>query len=87
MHDIDMSILGAPAPEYRIYGHSVRNELSPLVSGSNFEKLRREKFLVPTLEEKFLFTTPYFQDRFEEQARKNMKAELNGEISFVPKDV
>lgn len=87
MHDIDMSILGTSAPEYRIYGHSIRNELSPLVSGSEFEKLRREKFLVPTLKEKHIFVTPYFQDTHEGQARTNLKAELNGEISFVPRDV
>jgi len=87
MHDIDMSILGASAPEYRIYGHSIRNELSPLVSGSDFEKIRREKFLAPTLEEKNIYVTPYFQDKYEEQARKNMKAELEGEISFMPEDI
>ena len=87
VHDIDMSILAAPPPEYRVYRHSVSNELSPLVSGLDFDNIRRDKFIVPTLEKGKIYATLYGQEYFEEPARINLQAELEGKISFVPEDI
>lgn len=76
--DADLSILGATPERYRLYAQQVRREYR------RFPDLLynpgRRKVLAHFLAMPQLFKTPYFRERYEEQARVNLKAELAGTI-------
>lgn len=72
--DLDMAILGAKPERYTRYAADVRQEFAH-VSDWNF-KLGRKHFLKGCLRRKQLYLTPLFRERFEAQARENIKAEI-----------
>ncbi len=49
MHDVDMAILGYDQFRYAQYARDLRPEFRPIASGTGFEDLRRDKFLLPVL--------------------------------------
>lgn len=72
--DADMAILGTNEQTYKIYVANVRKEykkIPPFLFNSG-----RRKFLQHCLENKRLFLTDWFFERFEIQARKNLAWEL-----------
>lgn len=74
--DLDMAILGASPERYQRYAADVRQEFAH-VSDWNFA-LGRKHFLKGCLRRKQLYLTPWFSERFEAQARENIKAEIEG---------
>ncbi len=73
--DMDLSILAAPDKKYLGYCRQIRQEFSHLSTDIFIEK-RAELFLKPMLARLEIFTTEFFKGE-EEQARRNMKGELN----------
>lgn len=74
--DADLSILGAPVDRYAEYTKQVRREFK--IYPDLLYRPGRRKVLKHFLDMPQLFKTPYFRERFEEQARINMHAELSG---------
>lgn len=73
--DADLSILGAPPFVYQTYANNIREEY---ISYPDFlYNPGRAKVLQHFLSMKKIFKTDYFFDKYEMQARENMKAELN----------
>lgn len=72
--DIDMSILGADAPEYDEYALLVRQEY-PQYSDSEWARLRMEYFIDPLLAQKSIYHTAVFRASHEEYARANLMEE------------
>ena len=72
--DLDMAILGSPPERYRRYADDIRQEFAH-VSDWNY-KLGRKHFLKGCLRRKKIYLTPWFHERFEAQARENIKAEV-----------
>jgi predicted metal-dependent HD superfamily phosphohydrolase len=72
--DLDMAILGAKPERYKRYAADVRQEFAPM-SDWGF-KLGRKHFLKGCLRRKQIYLTPWFTERFEAQARENIKAEI-----------
>jgi predicted metal-dependent HD superfamily phosphohydrolase len=76
--DADLSILGSSHERYKLYTQQVRREyrLYPdllYIPG-------RRKVLAHFLAMPHIFKTDHFRERFEEQARINLAAELNGTL-------
>lgn len=73
--DCDLAILGANRERYAEYMQEIRQEYIkvPLSDYSKGRKLVLERFL----ERENIFLTAEFQERFEEQARDNIRFELN----------
>jgi len=69
--DIDLSILGADAAEYDIYERAIRKEYRFVPK--RFYQPGRKKLLTSFLERPQIYLTSELQNRFEEQARKNLK--------------
>ncbi len=74
--DADLSILGASADRYAAYAHEVRREFQ--IYPDLFYRPGRRKVLKHFLDMPQIFKTAYFRERFEEQARINLNAELAG---------
>jgi len=74
--DADLSILGAPADRYAQYAKQVRREFK--IYPDLLYRPGRRKVLKHFLDMPQIFKTPYFRERFEEQARTNLNAELTG---------
>src|SRR3989338_817763 len=72
--DVDMSILGADAPEYDAYAAAVRQEYAHC-SDDEWAFGRVAKFLDPTLCEDRIFLTDIFRKKYEENARANLMEE------------
>jgi len=72
--DIDLSILGASPDVYERYSKNIRKEYK-LIPSTIFRKKRKE-ILTEFLEREPLFQTPLFRNRFEKQAKENIKREL-----------
>ncbi|ESQ75835.1 hypothetical protein [Asticcacaulis sp. AC402] len=72
--DIDMSILGAPWPEYLAYARGVWREYAPVYGPLAYAAGRVAIFLTPTLERDHIFLTPAFSD-LDATARHNLGAE------------
>lgn len=70
MLDIDLSILGTPAPVYQAFELNVRREYKH-VPAFIFRK-KRAAILQGFLERHKIYTTDYFNDRLEVQARVNV---------------
>lgn len=72
--DIDVSILGAPWPAYEQYARQVRKEYR--IYPDFMYKPGRRKVLEHFLQMPFIFKTPAMQERFERQAKENLRREL-----------
>lgn len=72
--DIDISILGRDAATYQAYSKKVRKEYH-LVPWFLYRK-KRVAILRQFLQRESLYSTSPFQQQYEEQARKNMSAEV-----------
>lgn len=85
VNDIDMSILGSPKLEYQGYIGNIRQEHC-FISNEGFAHGRAE-WVQSTLASP-IFHTSYYFDKYEDQARKNLKLELfNMGIDYVaPKE-
>jgi predicted metal-dependent HD superfamily phosphohydrolase len=73
--DADLSILGASEDVYRNYYQNVRKEYS--IYPDMIYKPGRKKVLQHFLTMDSIFKTPYFYEKFETQARKNLQMELD----------
>jgi predicted metal-dependent HD superfamily phosphohydrolase len=72
--DFDLSILGAPWPEYLTYTHQIRKEYRQF--SDNLYRNGRKKVLQHFLLLESIYKTPDFKARLEASARENMKNEI-----------
>ncbi len=72
--DADLSILGADEERYQRYAQEVRKEFR--VYPDLLYKPGRRKVLQHFLAMERIFKTDHFRDRYEEQARRNLRWEL-----------
>jgi predicted metal-dependent HD superfamily phosphohydrolase len=72
--DIDLSILGAPKAKYATYVSQVRGEYEHV--SNEAWRVGRVGFLAKMIARASIFTLPEMHDRFENQARINMRDEL-----------
>jgi predicted metal-dependent HD superfamily phosphohydrolase len=70
MIDIDLSILGAPPDVFAAYDRSIRREYAHVPEAAWRE--RRAAVLRAFLLREKLFTTRFFRERYEAQARRNL---------------
>lgn len=68
--DVDLSILGAPQERFAEYQRQIRDEYS-FVPALVF-KMKRREILKGFLDRPRIFSTPYFHDRLESTARRNL---------------
>lgn len=73
--DADLSILGKDWPEYNNYCQSIRKEYA--IYPDDAYRIGRKKALTSLLDFNTIFKTPYFQAKFENQARLNIEKELH----------
>ncbi|SFV50557.1 hypothetical protein MNB_SV-12-25 [hydrothermal vent metagenome] len=73
--DADLAILGASPKEYQRYIKQIREEYR--VYNETIYNRGRQKVLKNFIEKKELYQTDYFRDRYEKQARENIKNEYN----------
>jgi predicted metal-dependent HD superfamily phosphohydrolase len=71
--DIDLSILGASATDYRGYVQDVRLEFAHV--GDDTWHAGRGAFLDGMLAREHIYRLPWMRDRYEAAARRNMQAE------------
>lgn len=74
MVDIDLSILGGTESNYKVYYQNVRQEYK-WVPAFLYKKNRR-KLLKSFLERDNIYQTPYFRQMWENNARRNLAAEI-----------
>ena len=72
--DIDLAILGSEWEIYEEYARQIRREYA--VYPDLLYNPGRKKVLGQFLERTFIFLTPEFQQRFEAQARENVRREI-----------
>ncbi|TBN02443.1 hypothetical protein EYD45_12100 [Hyunsoonleella flava] len=72
--DIDLSILGSDWNTYKNYIQNIRKEYS--IYPSFMYRKGRKKVLYHFLERESLYFTEIFQNKYEEQARKNLVKEI-----------
>ena len=72
--DIDLSILGSDPESYRAYAEAIRKEYS-WVSPADYT-LGRSKVLQNFLKRESLYSLPYFEKKYDQQARVNLQQEL-----------
>ncbi|MBD3204753.1 hypothetical protein GF319_00240 [Candidatus Bathyarchaeota archaeon] len=72
--DIDLSILGQPAEQYRDYTKKIRREYSHLSTKEYARK--RIRFLQGMLERRDIYHTSYFKKKYEQTARRNLRQEI-----------
>lgn len=75
MLDIDLSILGESPEKYGEYCKKIRQEYSKY-DDDEFNTGRKENVLKPFINRNPLFKTEWFRERYENQARINMKNEI-----------
>ncbi len=73
--DLDLNVLGKSQAEYQNYTQGVRREYS--IYPDFLYKKGRVQVLNRFLETYSIYKTVYFQNRFEKQARRNLKNELD----------
>lgn len=73
--DIDLAVLGTIESEYDDYEQKIRLEYE-WVSLAQYRQ-GRTKVLRQFLERPFIYNLPYFRQKFEEQARKNLMRAIN----------
>lgn len=74
--DADMAILGVTEHSYDQYCQAVRKEFKS-VPGFLYRR-GRKAFLGSVLDQRRIYTSEWFYDRFEERARINLSVELQG---------
>jgi predicted metal-dependent HD superfamily phosphohydrolase len=72
--DIDLTILGQPAPEFDLYEVQIRQEYSWMTELAFCEG--RANILESFLQRDSIYRTDYFCDRYERQARLNLEQSL-----------
>lgn len=77
--DADLSILGAPADEYKSYADAIRKEYAFV--GDEDYRMGRTAFLQNFLKRKHIYWTEHFRSQFDTIARKNIANEIT---SLVP---
>ena len=73
--DIDLSSFGLPWPKFMADCHELRKEQID-VADSEFYRSKR-KFLRSLIDRSSIFVTPYFRQRYEDQARTNIQRYLD----------
>ena len=73
--DLDLAILGTSAPRFAEYEQQIQQEYA-WVNPRVYQQKRAE-VLRQFYQQKPLFQTRYFQQKFEEAAKNNLKAALN----------
>lgn len=73
--DFDLSILGADSETYMQYAANIRKEYD--IFPTSLYRPERKKVLKAFLNQNQIFNTREFQDKFEEQARKNINWEID----------
>ena len=73
--DLDLAILGTSAPRFAEYEQQIQQEYA-WVNPRVYQQKRAE-VLRQFYQQKSLFQTRYFQQKFEEAAKNNLKAALN----------
>lgn len=76
MLDMDMAVLGAEPNQYQKYAQAVAAEYSKTYSAGDYARGRLSMFIEPSLEKENLFLTDKFRQRYQEQARRNLRAEI-----------
>ena len=72
--DFDLAILGEKRSKYLEYAENIRKEY--LIYPDHIYNQGRSQVLQRFLERDFLYKTKFFQDKFEETARKNLNWEI-----------
>lgn len=72
--DVDLAILGRPAPEFAEYERQVREEYA-WVAEPDF-RAGRAKILEAFLDRFSIYMTPHFQEKYEKTARLNLTASI-----------
>lgn len=75
LFDIDMSILGAIQWRYKIYAKHVEEEYTAVYTKEEYTRGRRA--FLESLANRTIFSTSYFADKYENQAKDNIKWELS----------
>jgi predicted metal-dependent HD superfamily phosphohydrolase len=73
--DADLSILGSSSDDYRIYADQIRKEYS--IYPDFLYNPGRKKVLLHFLGMQTIFKTPFFRDKYESSARRNLENELS----------
>jgi predicted metal-dependent HD superfamily phosphohydrolase len=76
--DVDLSILGQPVERFNEYERQIRKEYN-WVEASAFAA-GRGAVLKSFLERSSIFSTPFFRDKYERQARENLKRSIESRI-------
>ena len=79
MQDIDIEILGKPDAEYKEYSKAIRLQYANY--SDEVFKPARIKVLKSFLDKKRIYNTRYYQDKYEYQARKNIRNEIESLMS------
>lgn len=74
LHDIDLAILGAPEPRYKLYVQDIMTEFG-IYTNREFKEKRKE-LLTTFLQNPDLYLTEYGKHRFDAQARENLAREI-----------
>ena len=74
--DIDLAILGQPDSRFTEYEHGIRSEYEWLPEVDFVRE--RGAILQSFLDRPAIYATPYFEDRYERQARLNVARSLDG---------
>jgi predicted metal-dependent HD superfamily phosphohydrolase len=72
--DVDLSILGQPAERFDAYERQIRQEYDWVEAAAFAEG--RGAILKSFLERAAIFSTPFFWDKYERQARENLKRSI-----------
>ena len=72
--DIDLSILGSDTEDYLAYAKAIREEYS-WVSSTDYTR-GRSKVLENFLSRERIYSLPFFEEKYEQQARSNLSQEL-----------
>src|SRR5688572_1982809 len=70
--DCDMAILGAPHEVFDAYDRGIAAEYRAVVPGWLF-KINRRRFLKSLLGRERIYLTPFFHERLDAQARRNLR--------------
>ena len=79
--DIDLSVLGRELQQYKMYCQAIRQEYN--IYPDELYNAGRKSVLQHFLKQNAIFKTPQYQDQFEQQARFNLKWELD-QLSTAP---
>jgi predicted metal-dependent HD superfamily phosphohydrolase len=71
--DLDLYRLGAPWPEFDRHGHAIEREFRVLHDSPEKFWTARASFYRSMLQRPHIFATPLFRERYEAQARDNLK--------------